>query len=159
MWKLPTLFKYEKTQIRSCDKVMFLHLSVILSTGGCLPQCMLGYKPRAYTPPGQTPLTLLGRHPLPSWADTPSLGRHHPRADNPWADTPLGSHPPGQTWCYMVNKQAVHFLLECILVNVTNSYVEKYFITLDVTNRVHVPFTWTRIWLAYFISQKMTINW
>ena len=32
---------------RSCGKVMFLHLSVILSTGGCLPQCMLGYTPPA----------------------------------------------------------------------------------------------------------------
>ena len=28
---------------RSCGKVMFLHLSVILFTGGCLPQCMLRY--------------------------------------------------------------------------------------------------------------------
>ena len=26
-------------------KVMFLQVSVILLTGGCLPQCMLGYHP------------------------------------------------------------------------------------------------------------------
>ena len=74
---------------------MFLHLSVILSTGGgCLLQCK-------YTPPRQTPL-LLGRHPLgqtPPWANTP-LGRHpmgrYPRADTPWAETPLGSNPPSR---------------------------------------------------------------
>ena len=50
---------------RSCGKVMFLHLSVILSTGGgCLPQCMLGYTPWADTPisPGQTP-PAAGTHP------------------------------------------------------------------------------------------------
>ena len=108
MWKLPTLFKYEKTQIRSCDNVMFLHLSVILSTGGCLPQCMLGYKPRAYTPPGQTPLTLLGRHPLPG--QTPSQGRQplsrHPLGKSPpWSDMMLygqqagGTHPTGMHSC------------------------------------------------------------
>ena len=40
---------------------MFLHLSVILFTGGCLPQCMLYYTPGqthpppADTQPGQTP--------------------------------------------------------------------------------------------------------
>ena len=58
---------------RSCGKVMFLHLSVILSMGGgCLPQCMLGY-----TPPAN-----------PSWADTPQADNTH---------TPPGRHPPGQT--------------------------------------------------------------
>ena len=36
-------------------KVIFLHLSVILFTGGCLPQCMLGYPPGADTPREQTP--------------------------------------------------------------------------------------------------------
>ena len=46
-------------------KVMFLYLSVILFTGGCLPHCMLGYTP--------------GRH---SQADTPHW------ADTPWEDTP-----------------------------------------------------------------------
>ena len=33
-------------------KVMFLHLSVILFRGGCLPQCMLGYTPPEQTPQG-----------------------------------------------------------------------------------------------------------
>ena len=74
---------------RSCGKVMFLHLSLILFTGGgCLPQCILGYTPWADTP-GQTP---------------------------PWADTPLG-RPPGQICWGTVNKRAVRILLECILVS------------------------------------------
>ena len=34
---------------------MFLHVSVILFTGGGLPQCMLGYIPREQTPLKQTP--------------------------------------------------------------------------------------------------------
>ena len=86
---------------------------------------------------------LLGRQPLPSWADTPSLGRH-PRADTPllgrhpppgqtppsWADTPLlGRHPPpGQTspWAAphwadtppprWLLQRTLGILLECILV-------------------------------------------
>ena len=74
---------------------MFSQACVILFTGGCLPQCMLGYNspeqthtpqeqtpPRADTPPEQT-------HP---WEQTP------PRADTPpGADTPQSRHPPEQT--------------------------------------------------------------
>ena len=47
---------------------MFLHLSVILSTGGrgVRPQCMLGYTPKQ-TPPGQTPPR-----------QTPQTDRHPP---------------------------------------------------------------------------------
>ena len=54
VWKVSvTIFTVRK---RSCRKVMFLRLSVILFTGGgCLPKCMLGYTPWAGTP--------LGRHP------------------------------------------------------------------------------------------------
>ena len=70
-------------------KVIFLHLSVILFTGGGLPQHMLGHPlqsrhpqsrhpPWEQTPPVPTPRS---RH-LP-WEQTPpSLSRH------PWADTP-----------------------------------------------------------------------
>ena len=60
---------------RSCGKVIFLHLSVILFTGGCLPQCMLGYT-------------------QPPWADTPLLGKH------PLADTAVDStHHAGMHSC------------------------------------------------------------
>ena len=63
-------------------------LSVILFTGGCLPQCMLRHTPGADPPEQtlpleQTPPPLGNRHPLE--ADTPSPG----------ADTPLSrsKHP------------------------------------------------------------------
>ena len=56
---------------RSWAKVMFLQASVILLTGGCLPQCMLGY-----TPPGS---------------------RHHPpRQTPPWSRPPLKQTPQGR---------------------------------------------------------------
>ena len=87
---------------RSYGEVMFYScLSVILFTGGCLPQCMLGYTPPSRHLPGQTPprQTPLDRHPL---------GRHRSRADTPHADTPLPSRRPLQ-W-------TVPILLECFLV-------------------------------------------
>ena len=42
---------------RSCGKVMFLHLSVILFTGGCIPGCNGGLctPPRQTPPPRKTP--------------------------------------------------------------------------------------------------------
>ena len=81
-------------------KVMFLLVSVILLTGGCLPQCMLGYQhpppPQEQRPPG-----CQSRH--PPGADT------HPSG----ADTPLGS---GSRLRHTVNERLVRILLECILV-------------------------------------------
>ena len=85
---------------------MFLHLSVILFTGGCL------------TPPGQTP------HP---WADTTPQadtqpGQTSPRVDIP-RQTPLSADPPGQTPpgqpppnSRRLLLRTVRILLECILV-------------------------------------------
>ena len=61
-------------------KVIFLHLSVILFTGGVLPQCMLVYP----TPSSRPPPHPWSRHPLRS--------RHIPRADTlPRAGIPLCS--------------------------------------------------------------------
>ena len=130
---------------RSWGKVMFSQASVILFTGGCLPQCMLGYAPQEQTPPGAD--TPCSRHPLEAdtpRADTPlpsplgadtTLSRHPPRRPGgrhpPGADTPLGADTPPQEqtpWSrhpnrppqsmlgYMVNAWAVHILLECNLV-------------------------------------------
>ena len=89
----------------SCGKVIFSQASVILSTLGCLPQCMLRYTP------------LLGRHPRPL------PGGHPPTRQTPPArHTPLplpGTHPlPGR---HPPAKQIpplwmVCILLECILV-------------------------------------------
>ena len=73
---------------RSCGMVMFLHLSVILSTGGGL--CVW------QTPPGQTPPA--GRHPLgrhPPWANT-HLEQSHPPETATAAD---GTHPTGMHSC------------------------------------------------------------
>ena len=68
------LLSYFYRPQRSWGKVMFLHVSVILSTG----RKVSGRHP----PPGQTPL---------SWAD-------HPRQTLPWAESPLVQHPPwGET--------------------------------------------------------------
>ena len=77
---------------RSWGKVMFSQACVILFTGGCLPQCMLGYTPREQTPPGT-------RHPPaadPPGADTPWQQTHPPAADPPpWQQTYI---PPKACW-------------------------------------------------------------
>ena len=66
-----------------CEGCVFT--GVCLSTGGCLPHCMLGYTPPWQTTPGQTHpngQTPLGRHPIDRhplpWADTPSPGQTPP---------------------------------------------------------------------------------
>ena len=83
-------------QQHSCGKVMFLHLSGILSTGGCPPPSV--DTPWADTPSGQTPpqteptrqTLTLGRH--------PSLGRH--RTPPPKTATAVdGTHPTGMHSC------------------------------------------------------------
>ena len=75
---------------RSCGKVMFLHLSVILSGGGCLPQCMLGYThPVSRHPPWS-------RHP-PSVKQTPPRSRHYPPEQT--ATAVDGTHPTGMHSC------------------------------------------------------------
>ena len=80
----------------SCGKVMFLHVSVILSTGGWQAET----PPWADIPLGQTP----------PWADTP-MGRH-PHGQTPLAGRqPLGRHPQG--WPL---QGTVSILLECVLV-------------------------------------------
>ena len=89
----------------SCGKAMFLHLSVILFTGGLSGRHPHGRHthppwaetpwvdtPWADTPPGAQTRT-------PSWADIPWACEHTPWTDTPpgrqpvWADTPLGRHP------------------------------------------------------------------
>ena len=82
-------------------KVIFLHLSVILFTGGvCLSACW-----DATTPPGP------GRHPPPRTRQTPppGPGRHPPQT----RQTPPS---PGSRLQNMVYEWPVRILLECILV-------------------------------------------
>ena len=75
---------------RSCGKVMFLRLSVILFTGGICPGACWdsppGRHPPGHTPPGQTPLA------DNSQADNPS-----PRQTLPLTDILLGRHPRPDT--------------------------------------------------------------
>ena len=114
---------------RSCGKVMFLHLSVILLTGWGVSV----KRPRVHTPLGHK--HPLGTHPLGTHIPTP-LSRHPhgqklplDRNPAPWAYTScpvhLGYTPslcmlaysplPSACWD-TVNKWAVRILLECILV-------------------------------------------
>ena len=95
---------------------MFLQASVILSTGGDLPQCMLEYHnhppPRA-DPPRSRPLG--SRHP-PEQITSPG-SRHPPRPDPPRSRHPPGADTPLGSRCqHTVNEWPVHILLECILV-------------------------------------------
>ena len=92
---------------------MFSQAYVILFTGGCLPQCMLGYTPPEQTPrsrpPGADPLEQTppwsrhppSRHPREQTSpqeQTPPeqtpWSRHPPGADTPQADTPQEQTPP-----------------------------------------------------------------
>ena len=82
---------------------MFLHLSVILSTGGGFLADTLPRAPWADTHPTCGP-----------WADT------HPRQTPP-GQTPPGHHPSGQTAPpsgRQLLQRTVRILLECILVSI-----------------------------------------
>ena len=94
-------------------KVVFLHLSVILFAGRVwqTPPPQEDNSPWADTPPGKHPQhtpppradpprqTPLDRH--PTWADTPSLGRHpHPKT----ATEAGGMHPTGMHSCQKLHE-------------------------------------------------------
>ena len=66
---------------RSWGKVIFSQASVVLLTGGGLPQCMLGYHP----PGADIPQS---RHPLPRNRPLPPRSRQPPGADDPPGSTP-----------------------------------------------------------------------
>ena len=91
-------------------KVVFLYLFVILFTGGCLPQCMLGcHTPKSRHPPPRAD-TLQDQtatlEQTPPGVDTPPRADTSPRADS----------PPGSRLRHTVNERPVRILLECILV-------------------------------------------
>ena len=96
-WGPPDMFRLITGRNEVVATVIFLHLFVILFTGGCLPQCMLGYhppqeqtpppkqtNPRADTPGAETPLG----------ADIPPRNRHPLGADTPKEQTPPEQTPP-----------------------------------------------------------------
>ena len=88
-----------------CEGYVFT--DVCLSTGGCLPQCMLGsHPPESWHPPeADTP-------PLPQ-VETPPPRQIPPGSRHP----PPRSRPPSQIMLGdTVNARAVRILLECFLV-------------------------------------------
>ena len=105
--------------VRFWGKVIFLHLSVILFTGGGSASVHAG---RA-DPPKQTPL---GRHPL--GPDTPTRTRHPPRCRHPPTQCMLGDK---------ANTRAVRILLECILVHIIFglNYITSCAIQMHISNK------------------------
>ena len=98
------------------DKVMFLHLSVSHSVHRGLSTW--AGTPRPGTPQPGTPPD--------RYQHTPTPSQVHPQAGTPPGTPPWQVHPgqvqppqlPGHSVCWdMVNKQAVHIPLECILVS------------------------------------------
>ena len=88
-------------------KVIFLHLSVILFTGGGVSASVhAGIPP----PPGSRP----------PWEQTPPGSRHPPGADPPGS-----RHPPRSRLQHTVYERPVRILLECILVSKNISYVQN----------------------------------
>ena len=106
---------------RSCGKVMFLHLSVILFTGGGCLHLVRGTCPLGRHPPGQD--TLPGRHPT-------SLGRHPP------AQCMLGyTHLPTQ--CMLGYGQQVDSAHPTGM----HSCLQKVQLVFDYWNRLHFYFS------------------
>ena len=95
---------------RSWAKVIFLHLFVILFTGGfCLNACW------DTIPPDQTPPPF--RHHPPDLADPPRPDRPPGTWQTPWTrQTPRIRYPPGSRLQHTVYEWLVRILLECILV-------------------------------------------
>ena len=111
--------QYHYRPQRSCEGNVFT--GVCLSTGGCLPQWMLGYPPEQTSPRQQTSPT----EQMPPQSTHPPLGAHTPRADPreqtpPWEQTPPEQTPPrADTPPTKIRSllRTVCILLECILVS------------------------------------------
>ena len=100
---------------------MFLLVSVILFTGGGLPQCMLGYHP----PPRGRRYSLGSMNPPGKHA--PPGRRHPPKHASPGKQT-----PPRHT----VNERPVRILLEFILVSFF--FLAKKILFTTTTHQRHI---------------------
>ena len=99
-------------------KVMFLHVSVILFTGGGLQAGRTPLDMENPPPPGQGDPPWTGRTPrqggTPRAGRPPRAGRNPPgRVNPPWTRQPP---PPGSRLQNAVYERPVRILLECILV-------------------------------------------
>ena len=101
----PAIIKVITGRNEVVAKVIFLHLSVILFTGGvCISACW------DTTPPGP------GRPPAPpDQADPPGTRQTPPQTRQTSPPGP-GRHPPGSRLQHTVYERPVRILLECILV-------------------------------------------
>ena len=92
---------------RNWGKVMFLHLSVILFTGGGLPHCMLGYTPPPQNQRQAPPRPEAGTAPPRPQEGTPEEQTPPPRDQAPpsavhagrYRQQAGGTHPTGMQSC------------------------------------------------------------
>ena len=134
-------------------RIIFFHLSIILSTGGCLPLIggglfvtSDGQTPPRQTPPGQTPQDRPPRQ-SPSGRHPHNLGRHpHPSGTH---------HLPSACWD-TVNKRAVRIPQECILVLSDVSWQINY-IHSDSDNPVQFSFCCPQKFPNYIYSQTSSL--
>ena len=144
---------------RSCSKVMFLHLSVILFTGGVC------HTPLGRHPPEQTPS---GRHP----PGRPPLGRQPPWTDNLPGQTPPGrlprayippaqcmlgygqqaggTHPTGMQSCFDINSKrccALYRLWEVVMLPIYRFMWVDFFPVIVFTHKC-----------IYFVIRKKCLS-
>ena len=150
-------------------KVMFLHLSVILFTGGmvCLSACWdttpreahpprkcTHPPPQKHTLPGSTPpgSTPPGNHPLPQGStpprkDPPPLGKHTPQEGSPppreTAAAADGTHPTGMHCCFVYRNG--HYFIKT-----TNYSLEFSIRELILPSRI--------VW-SYLVPTLFRISW
>ena len=120
---------------RSCGKLKFLHLSVILFTVGGSAT----HTPQI--PPGRQPL---GKHPL----DRHPSDRH-PSGQTPPGQTPPGRHPLRSAFWNTVNKRAVRILLECISVLFSFTQLKKLFCLLPNNSTESLNFQQTSMLMLH----------
>ena len=115
---------------RSSGKVMFLQVSVILLTGGCLPQCML----RCHTPPPPG-----SRH--PPEADTPPPQKHTPPRSRP----PLEADPPPHKACWEIRSTHGRYA----------SYWDAFLFYVYLVRKRISDFTWCTLKLGNLQSSNI----
>ena len=153
---------------RSCGKVMFLHLAVILFTGGrgCLADThlgrhlrgahTLGTHPQAHTSPAHTPLAHTpGQTPHPTSADTPRQTPPAPPTPRETATAADGTHPTGMHFCFVFVFERLMTMYSLIC----SIYLRIYFTTLIpsfckfISSRIH------RMTLIYFSHMYILVQW
>ena len=110
---------------------MFLHVSVILLTGGS-PENPPGPRRTPLGPGTPHPPSDQGEPPPPPDQGEPPRDQAHTPPPGPGTPPDQGEPPPGRTLQHTVNERPVRILLECILV--------KYF-NENTANIVIVPKT------------------